>query len=74
MLSASLLQMGVVFASNTTSDIAKAGKSVVQSTPPPPPTPPPGLPIDNALIYLFAIALLFAFYSINKYNKKTPSN
>ena len=35
--------------------------------PPPPPTPPPGLPIDNGLIYLIFIGLLYGLYKVRKY-------
>lgn len=42
--------------------------------PPPPqgsPPPPPGMPIDNGLIVLFAVALIFGIYTILKHSKKS---
>lgn len=35
--------------------------------PPPTPPPPPGVPIDNGLIYLIAIGLLYGLYKVRKY-------
>lgn len=47
-----------------------------EKMPPPPPQmqpfsgpPPPGLPIDNGLIILFIVALVFGIYKILKYKK-----
>lgn len=43
---------------------------------PPPPTgqTPPGFPIDNGLLVLMVIGILFSFYRFKTYikNKKTP--
>lgn len=43
-----------------------------QVTPPPPVPPPPGLPIDDGVVVLCGIALLFGFYKmyISKIKKK----
>ena len=35
--------------------------------PPTPPPPPPGLPIDNGLIFLIVIGLLYGLYKVRKY-------
>ena len=35
--------------------------------PPPTPPPPPGLPIDNGLIFLIVIGLLYGLYKVRKY-------
>ena len=38
---------------------------------PPPPIPPPvGLPIDNGVLFFFAISLLFGCYKIYTYKKR----
>lgn len=45
--------------------------------PPPPstPPPPPGLPIDQGIVFLTTICLLFGFYKIYKHqNTKKASN
>ena len=34
--------------------------------PPPTPPPPPGLPIDNGIIYLLILGLIYGFYKLNK--------
>jgi hypothetical protein len=42
-----------------------------QGVPPPPmPPPPPGLPIDDGIIALFAVALLYGVYKLNKIRKE----
>lgn len=44
-----------------------------QHEPPPPQpmgSPPPGLPIDNGLVILFVVALVFGIYKILKFSKK----
>ncbi len=33
-------------------------------------TPPPGLTIDNGVIFLFAIALIYGIYKILEFSKK----
>lgn len=33
-------------------------------------TPPPGLPIDNGIIFLFAIALIYGIYKVVEFSKK----
>ncbi|MCK0123267.1 hypothetical protein MWU76_02530 [Gelidibacter sp. F2691] len=51
-----------------------AGVFGQQKPPPPTPqtlaTPPPGLPIDNGLIILFAIAIIYGVYKIVQCSKK----
>jgi hypothetical protein len=46
-------------------------------TPPPPnfkrPPPPPGLPIDDSILILVAIAILFGIYIIYNHNIKTKT-
>lgn len=46
--------------------------SVAQGNVPPPPAPPPppGLPIDNGLIVLFIVALVYGIFKINKISKR----
>lgn len=42
--------------------------------PPPPqggPPPPPGMPIDNGLMILFVVALIYGVYRIIKHSKKS---
>ena len=38
--------------------------------PPPMPPPPPGLPIDDGIIALFIVALLYGVYKFNKIRKE----
>ncbi len=40
-------------------------------TPPPPmPPPPPGLPIDNGVMALFIIAMVYGIYKMNRLSKQ----
>jgi hypothetical protein len=75
-LGLSFLNVAAAFSSNVANEISNTGRAVIQSTPPPPPTPPPGVPIDNAILYCIAVALLLAFHKIKNTNqhKKTPNN
>ena len=34
------------------------------STPPPPPTPPPGVSIDNGIVIMILIGVLFGCYAV----------
>lgn len=46
--------------------------SAQNGTPPPPmPPPPPGLPIDNGIVILFFVALVYGIYKIRRLSKKT---
>jgi hypothetical protein len=47
--------------------------ALIQIVPPPaPPPPPPGLPIDNGILILFIVALLYgSFIIINNIKRKT---
>lgn len=47
---------------------------VLAAGPPPPTPPPPPLPINQGIIILFIIGLLFGIYTIYKHksNEKTP--
>ncbi len=49
--------------------------SVARQGPPEPlaPTPPPGLPIDDNLILLFAVLILFGMYTIYMKKQKTSN-
>jgi hypothetical protein len=40
------------------------------STPPPPPTPPPGMPIDNGIVAMIIIGLLFGCYAVRNIKLK----
>ena len=41
-------------------------------TPPPPmPPPPPGLPIDNGIIILFVLALVYGIFKALSFSKQT---
>ncbi len=37
---------------------------------PPAPPPPPGLPIDDGLVALFMVALIYGVYKINQISKR----
>jgi hypothetical protein len=41
--------------------------------PPPTPPPPPGLPIDNGILVLLIVSVLYGLYKVYKFNlnKKT---
>ena len=51
--------------------------AVAQNQAPPQPqfatqgTPPPGLPIDDGLIFLFAVALIYGVYIVLRLSKKS---
>lgn len=36
--------------------------------PPPTPPPPPGVPIDNGILILLLVALLYGFYTVRKFS------
>ena len=55
-----LTYLSVFFLCNT----ALAGST------PPPPAPPPGFPIDDNLVLLFLISVVFGVYKIRQYNTK----
>lgn len=38
--------------------------------PPPMPPPPPGLPIDNGIILLFVVGLVYGVYKTHKNSKQ----
>ncbi|HJS01544.1 MAG TPA: hypothetical protein VJ780_11480 [Flavobacterium sp.] len=40
------------------------------STPPPPPTPPPGVPIDNGIVAMILIGVLFGCYVVRNIKLK----
>lgn len=45
--------------------------SMAQDMPQPPaPPPPPGLPIDDGLVALFMVALIYGVYKINQISKR----
>jgi hypothetical protein len=46
------------------------GPSGMPTPPPPGPPPPPGLPIDDGIIPLFVIALIYGVYKLNKIRKE----
>jgi hypothetical protein len=35
--------------------------------PPPTPPPPPGLPIDSSIVLLVFVAIVYGFYTLNKF-------
>jgi hypothetical protein len=41
--------------------------------PPPTPPPPPGLPLDNGIVVLLCVAIMYGLYKVYKFRiKKTP--
>ena len=38
--------------------------------PPPIPAPPPGLPVDNGIILLFIVGLVYGIYKAHKHSKQ----
>ncbi|WP_296311383.1 hypothetical protein [Winogradskyella sp. UBA3174] len=38
--------------------------------PPPPPPPPPGMPIDNGILILIGVGLIYGIYKAYRFSKQ----